>query len=273
ILNSLGLSDVYEMRINSREIIEQILKSQGITDTVSAFSIIDKFHKISKENFIMELNGRGVSDLEAENIYSIASKNIDANKIYDVIDDSSIRDKIDRIGETVDLIRDYENIKVKYDFSIVRGLSYYTGIVFEAYDKRGDFRAILGGGRYNDLAHLFSGQDIPAVGFGMGDAVISLLLKRENVDTGEKKKKYYICTLSKQNESYAIKVANKLRSFENIVSMDISFKSISSQLKYAGNYGFDYAVIIGNDEEKGGTVTLKDLLSGEQKNVPLSEMK
>ncbi len=273
ILNSIGLSNVYEIRINNRELIEYILKSYGINNVLSVFNVIDKFHKISRESFITELQGRGISDEACEEIYTLASKNIDAGKIRSVIGVPGSEEQIDRIEKTVGMIRDYENINVKYDFSIVRGLSYYTGIVFEAYDARGEFRAILGGGRYNELARLFSGQDIPAVGFGMGDAVISLLLKRENVNIKEKMKKYYVCTLPGTNKSYAIRVANTLRNGENIVSMDISSKNISYQLKYAGNYGFDYAVIIGNEEEKNSTVTFKDLLSGNQKTLPFSDIK
>ena len=149
---------------------------------------------------------------------------------------------------------------------MVRGLSYYTGIVFEAFDIKGELRAILGGGRYNSLSKLFTEEEIPAIGFALGDAVIELLLKRQNLWIKRNlKESYYICNLSTSDDKYIIKIASIIRNINKIAIVDMTHRKISSQMKSASSC--NYAIIIGDREIEENTVTIKNMETSEQNNV------
>lgn len=274
ILDSLGLGGEYEIRISNREITEKILKGIGIKDTRRAFAVIDRFRKVTKEEFLKDIGSAGASENNAEKLLAFLSEQFEIEELKDrlgnlvqgIIWDG---DAIERIIYTGRLIKTYTPSAVKYDLSIVRGLSYYTGIVFEAFDIKGEFRSILGGGRYNNLAGLLSDQDIPAVGFGMGDAVIELLLKRVGKWVPEPVgDSYYIASLLKERKEYAMVVANSVRKYRRAVA-DISGRGLSAQMKAAASSGCSHAVIIGEKERSGEEVTVRDMETGEQQTVSL----
>lgn len=277
ILDELSLSGTYELRINNRMVMEIILKEIEVENPWPIFSIIDRFRKITKEEFYRDLSEEGISGTRSDLIYNLVSQVIPFNelpaKVRSVVKNyENVRELIERLIYTEKLIKTYTESEVKFDFSIIRGLSYYTGIVFEVFDIEGELRAILGGGRYNNLAGLMSEQDIPAVGFGMGDVVIEILLKREGKwEEIEKPKKYYICSTSREERPYAFEVANRLRSININAITDISNRNLSSQLKAASSEKTNYAIIIGNREAERSEITLKDLSSGEQSTLTLDE--
>jgi histidyl-tRNA synthetase len=160
-----------------------------------------------------------------------------------------------------------------YDPNIVRGLDYYTGIVFEARDVAGDFRAILGGGRYDSLVADVGGEPIPATGFAMGDMVISLLMEKAGVkpEIRSKPSQVLVPTFDDSTMSEALKLAAELRAAGLRTEWYPTAARLSVQLKYADRNGIPTAAIIGPDEIASGTITLKDMRSGEQKTVPRSE--
>ena len=144
----------------------------------AAFGVIDRFRKIGRDEFFSEMSETGIDNEHTDLLYSMISRTVEPGKIRDVTGgfaSPSVDSEISRLQYIGDLVSRMILSPVKVDLSIVRGLAYYTGVVFEAYDVMGKHRAILGGGRYDRLAALMSDQDIPAVGFGMGDAVIELL--------------------------------------------------------------------------------------------------
>lgn len=274
ILDSLGLSGEYEIRISSREITEKILSDMGINDIKKAFSIIDRFRKVSRDEFLKEIMGTGASEKDARRLLEFLSVPFDIGELGEKLRslDKSLVDDVDaveRLIYTGRLVKTYTSSNVKYDLSIVRGLSYYTGIVFEAFDIKGEFRSILGGGRYNNLASLLSDQDIPAVGFGMGDAVIELLLKRVGKWVPDSSgTSYYIASLLKKGNEYTMQVANSVRKYR-MATVDISGRGLSAQMKAAAASGCSRTVIIGEKEQNEKAVTVRDMKSGEQKTMSL----
>ncbi|KAA8922324.1 histidine--tRNA ligase [Thermoplasma sp.] len=270
ILDALGLSNVYEIRINSRKIMEEIIGGITSSDPFSIFSIIDRYHKISRDDFTDQLRSAGVGEDGVSMIVDLCSGTLGIDEIEKITGRGS--DEITRMGLVKDLLGSYGVRNVRYDFSIVRGLSYYTGIVFEAYDRSGQFRAILGGGRYDNLASLMSGDSVPAVGFGMGDAVISLLLRRENVQIPRQRKSVYMCRVGKVNSGTLNEYSRKLRDVGIDVTVEIMERGLSSQLKYASAINADYALIFGERDLEKGNVTLRDMRTGEQETVSLDSI-
>lgn len=157
---------------------------------------------------------------------------------------------------------------------IVRGLLYYTGTVFEAWDEDGEFRAILGGGRYDNLVGDVGGEPLPGVGFAMGDAVVTLVLEKfgrlpENVDRSPAP---VLVTVFDENSLPAsLALAAELRRAEVKVAVYPEPARLGKQFKYADRLGMLVATVLGPEELKAGQVAVKDLRSGEQQTVAREE--
>ncbi len=270
ILDTLGLSGVYEININDRSVMEYILKDLDVSDINTAFSIIDKYRKIDKNSFFKLFKEIDVGEKSIDKITYLLSEKINIKNLEKKLRKTlnnydGIEDRINRIKRTFEIINYYTDSNINYDFSVVRGLSYYTGIVFEAFDIQGELRAILGGGRYNNLSTLFSDEEIPAVGFAIGDAVIELLLKRNNLWLNNSlKTSYYICSTT-NNYDYPVKIANDIRNKNKIALVDITNRKLSAQVKSASLY--NYAIVIGDNEIKDNSITIKNMNNSEQKTI------
>jgi len=164
---------------------------------------------------------------------------------------------------------------VAYDPQIVRGLDYYTGTVFEAWDNDGEFRAILGGGRYDDLVADVGGDPLPAVGFAMGDLVISLALRKFDVlpaNLSASPARVLVTIFDKTTVPAAFKIAAQLRAAEVKTAIYPETAKLSKQFKYGDRMGMALAVVLGPDEISNKMVAIKDLRSGEQKTVAQDEL-
>ena len=278
ILDKLELSGSFSVRVNDRKLMEGILRNLGVSDILPVFSVIDKFRKISREEFQEQLLQAGVNEGAAEKIVLLMETTAGGNQLLERVKGitetgSDLLERIERVSTTLDLVAQYTGSDVHIDFSVVRGLSYYTGIVFEVFDRKGEFRSILGGGRYDNLSGLMSDQNVPAVGFGMGDVVLELLLKREGKwETSVMPGSYYVCVATPEARKQALSVSTAIRGAGLISSTDISRRSLSAQLKSAVTLGYRFAVIIGRKELDSGTVTLRDLSSGSQEEVRAGEI-
>jgi histidyl-tRNA synthetase len=165
----------------------------------------------------------------------------------------------------------YEDIV--YDPSTVRGLSYYTGIVFEGFDVDGKFRSIFGGGRYDNLSQLFEGQEIPAIGFGMGDAVLENLLKEKNLwKVDNEHSSYFLVGMGREGKIKAANLLYQLRRSGKTAVMENSERNISNSLKHASSMNFTHAIIIGEKELAERSLTIKNLINGEQKKIGENEL-
>lgn len=278
ILDNLGLSSSYSIRVNDRKLMEGILRSMGVSDIIAAFSVIDKFRKIPENEFVEQLSKAGVSQEASSKVVSLMKVTSGGSELMGNIEriiepDSSLRNVAERVSTTMDLISAYTDSDVHIDFSVVRGISYYTGIVFEVFDSKGEYRSILGGGRYNNLPGLMSDQEIPSVGFGMGDVVLELLLRREGKWAAlDMPGSFYVCVASADLRKHGLSISASIRKLGLISSSDISQRSLSAQLKNAVSLGYSFAVIIGPREVEAGTVTLRNLESGEQKILRASDL-
>lgn len=160
-----------------------------------------------------------------------------------------------------------------YDPRIVRGLDYYTGIVFEARDVAGELRAILGGGRYDNLVAEVGGDPVSATGFAMGDMVIGLLMEKTGVkpEIRSKPTQVLVPTFDSESMREALMLSTELRAAGLRAEWYPSATRLSAQLKYADRLGIPLAAIIGPDEIGSSSVTVKDLRRGEQETIPRSQ--
>jgi len=165
-----------------------------------------------------------------------------------------------------------------FSSSIVRGLDYYTGIVFEVFDTgKENIRSIFGGGRYDDLLSLFSEEKISGIGFGMGIFMLTLFLKTYNLIPEEAKNKDYtdtifIASINEDVASYAIELAQLVRGEDLPCLVDYKFKNIKNQLKKASELGIAIVLIVGTEEMAENKVTIKNMISEVQKTVDREEL-
>lgn len=159
---------------------------------------------------------------------------------------------------------------IDFDLSIVRGLAYYTGMVFELFDAKGEFRAICGGGRYDDLLSAIGGVDLPALGFGMGDVVLTELLRsRHLLPATTLATEYWVAADDDALLLEVMTVAGKLRAKAQSVEYSLKPQTLARQLKTASNAGVRSVVLLRRDEFAGGTVTIKTLADGAERDVAL----
>jgi histidyl-tRNA synthetase len=160
-----------------------------------------------------------------------------------------------------------------YDPGIVRGLAYYTGIVFEVHDAVGDLRAICGGGRYDNLLCDFGGPAIAATGMGMGDCVLEILLKGKGLldkQVPQPQIEYFVaCIGDISNEAW--RIIAKLRSLGHSANISYKLGSLSKQLKEASAQNANKCIIIGEEELKENKITIKDMTTSEQKLIDRDE--
>lgn len=278
VMRNLGLEESYQIKLNDRRLLESIVKSYGVDQTEKVMKIIDDKEKMSEQEFTEELTDLGLDKsvaVKVEDLTSISGK-ID-EKISDIEEkipkDKQAREAFERLKELEEYLEAYEiQDRCRIDLSIVRGLDYYTGLVFEGFDTRGDYRAIFGGGRYNNYLGLFGDQNLPAIGFGMGDAVLEELMKELDEWPDEKiSTEVYILNTDEGNSREALKIAKRLRENRVETEINLSGRSFSNQLGYADNINAEKVVIIG-DETSENEVEVKSMEDGEEKVVRKDEI-
>jgi len=162
---------------------------------------------------------------------------------------------------------------IDFDLSIVRGLAYYTGKVFELFDAKGEFRAICGGGRYDDLLSSIGGVELPALGFGMGDVVLSELLRSRNLmPAPELATEYWVAADDEALLPDVMTVAGRLRAKSRSVEYALKSQTLARQLKTASSAGVRYVILLRRDEYPSGMVTLKTLADGAERNVTVDAL-
>ncbi len=162
---------------------------------------------------------------------------------------------------------------IAVDLSVVRGLAYYTGFVFEAFDRKGDLRALAGGGRYNDLVKKLGGPDLPAVGFAIGDVTTTLLLEQRGLMPKFVEAPDVYCVIVGEPErAAAFADIYALRAAGHRVEYPMKELAFGKQFKVAAESGAKLALIYGGDELARGVVKLRDLGDRTERDVPRAEV-
>ncbi|CAM8931043.1 unnamed protein product [Rhodiola kirilowii] len=260
-------------KISSRKVLQEVLKSYSIPDNLfgKVCIIIDKIEKIPRDEIKKELGNVGISDQAIEELLQVLSiKSLD--KLEEVL--GSAGEAIADLKLLFSLAEKFGYSDwIQFDASVVRGLAYYTGIVFEGFDKQGKLRAICGGGRYDRLLSTFGGDDIPACGFGFGDAVIVELLKEKGlIPELNPEVTNIVCALDHTLQGAASSVATILRGKGQTVDLVLENKPLKWVFKRAARINAQRLILVGSSEWQKGMVKVKNLSSGEQSEVKLDEL-
>ena len=189
--------------------------------------------------------------------------NVGAPMMIDYLCDEC-KEHFENVKETLSSL----NVNFEIDSSIVRGLDYYTKTVFEFVDEKSGL-TVLGGGRYDGLVEEFGGQPTPAVGFASGVERLMEMYKENNPDSKEKSPELYILSLGKEENKMALKLAEELRQENYIVEKDVFERSFKAQMKYADKINAKNLIVIGENELTSGKAKLKNMASGEEKEISL----
>ena len=165
--------------------------------------------------------------------------------------------------EEVKKYLDMLNINYKVNYNIVRGLDYYTRTVFEIVNEEG--LALCGGGRYDDLINQLGGEQVPAIGFGMGIERLILELNNQNVSLAEMDRlDLFIVVINDEFKPEALRLCNELRKLNVKCDVDYLSRSLKSQMKYANKINAKNIIVIGEDEVKEHYLEIKDMVTGEK---------
>ena len=266
----------FSARVSDRRLLTALLLVIGVQEENlgATFGVIDKIERLpaeKAEHLLVE--EAGLDKAEIEVLKSLLSSTGIDDVAREFGDDARVAEELHRFRQYTDMLEamglgDF----VELDLRIVRGLAYYTGIVFELFDRKGDLRAICGGGRYDRLLELVGGDPQPAVGFGMGDVVLGELLKEMNlVPEYERALDYFLVAVTGEEYPAALRLAHQLRDQGHSVAYGLKQQGVAKQMKVAAREGANIVLIIGPDELANGTVLVRDMTSGEQREVQRQE--
>jgi len=258
--------------INDRRILNSILSQISVPQEMHSevLVIMDKRDKISIEALSKLLQDIGMSTTQVDqlNEYLLKSDLIELKK--DLNDTQGI-DELQNLMEMMEKagFSDY----LQFDISIVRGLSYYTGAVFEVNSPAKQHRAICGGGRYDSLLSTYGGEIVPAVGFGFGDVVVLDVLKDlERFPELPRKLDYTIIPFAREQVGTALNIAAILRQQGSTVDCNFSMKKMKKTLQQAGESGAAKAILLFPDELSENKVVIRDLRLHEQNPIKITDL-
>ncbi|PYP48387.1 MAG: histidine--tRNA ligase [Gemmatimonadetes bacterium] len=277
IMRAFGLrpADV-QARVSDRRVLRTLLVGKGVTEAQlpTAFEAIDKSERVPKEAFAEILAKAGIGKRETDAVLEIASlRGLDAvlTALGKVKGGEEAGEPLRQAVGALEAMGLGDFVAV--DLTIVRGLAYYTGIVFELFDRGKSLRAICGGGRYDGLLKALGGVDLPALGFGMGDVVLGELLKeRGPADQASRKLDAFLIAVSGDDAAPMLKLAHQLRDLGVAVEYGLRPSAIRKQLELAAARGAARAVIVGPDERAAGEVVVRDLKAGTEERVSIAKL-
>lgn len=262
----------FAVRVSSRALLSEFLDRQGVPADAKAgvYAALDKRAKIGEDAFRQLLDEQGAAGVAADLERFFRCRSLDdlaevfpaptPGEAAALSDLRALFDLLDAQG-----LADF----VVIDTSVVRGLAYYTGIVFEVFDKGVGLRALAGGGHYDDLMASLGGAAVPAVGFGMGDVVLAELLKERGLlPQGRPGVDYYLADLAAVPgglpHAGLLALAQRLRARGRTVSYALKGGKFKKQMEEANEAGAKRVLFFGSDRAPAGSYEVKDLTTGEQ---------
>jgi histidyl-tRNA synthetase len=281
ITRKLGLTDTdFEIRIHNRKVMNYIGRDIFGLDEVKANALlkaIDRKNKMPKEVFVTAISEvLGDETKTAKLLTILNSKNFE-EFTSNLPQTTEEHEGISEIKAVLAGLEELGITNAVFDQTLTRGSDYYTGIVFEIFDKNPENRrSVAGGGRYDDLLDLFGGDKVSAVGFGMGDVIASDLMDTYgSLPPASTPADIMIIVVGEQNTNYALAIAKKLREQTVLginsprISVDISGRKIGDQIKAADKRGVPHIIVIGDEETKNGILKIKTLVSGVETSLSL----
>jgi len=271
-LTRLGLENIV-IDICDRELIESYVRSVFKSDSSDVISdilrAVDKIQKKRKQDIINEYKEKGYSVPELEKVLNFSEIKGLPEEIEKKVDVSQLKNW-DMILKLFDTLKNRGVNNVRINFGIVRGLDYYSGIVFEVFERNFDVGALVGGGRYDTLTKAFGRNDLGATGAAGGVERIVLLLEKQQVDTQTKKERISVVFVNDDMKKTAISIASQLRLKELPTDVDLSGKSLKKQMEIASSS--KYVIIVAPKEYADNSVIIRNMRDGSEKQVKIDDM-
>jgi histidyl-tRNA synthetase len=293
VLSRLGFKD-FCVRINHRKVLTGILGIAGVSldKHEAALIALDKLDKIGSDGVKKEFAARGVTEVAGDRLLSFFSALTELEHAARLVTEENAQQAFNKavLGRIVEFVKDNElgaqgvdelqsildfcdamgiAQRVKIDPSLARGLSYYTGAIMEINVK--DLAGSLGGGgRYDNLVGMFLGQDIPACGFSLGlERILVVMNERNMFPAGLESSPadVMVAIWNKDSVAESIKLARELRAAGLKIDLYPEADKLGKQFKYASSVGVPFVAVIGEEEQAKGVVAVKDMKSGEQREV------
>ena len=270
---SIGLTKKeFNVFINDRRILNAILTQINVPEALhsTVLVILDKRDKISSETLVAMLEDTGMSAKQVGQLNEFLS-NTDLKDLEGNLSDTTGVEQLHSLMDMMDTAGCSGYLK--FDISIVRGLSYYTGAVFEVNSPEKKHRAICGGGRYDSLLSAFGGETVPAVGFGFGDVVVLDVLKEiRRFPELPRKLDYTIIPFANEQVGIALKIAAELRMRGSVVDCNFSMRKMKKTMRQANESGAAKAILLFPEELAEDKVVIRDMILHEQKPVKIADL-
>ncbi len=274
IARAFGLTgkDCY-IRLSNRKLIESLLLRSGVkTASLKEISrLIDKYDKIGEKNFVLSLKDAGLTQAIIDAVLQLfrirSLDDIPASRL-----DEKGQEGLTELKQLMTYLSYFGVLPfVELDFSLMRGLDYYTSTVFELYDRNKEFRALAGGGRYENLVAALGGEKLPGVGYGMGDVVVELFLQqKQKLPSFKRDLDVFVIPLGEETLQEAIALCTALRQ-TSLVEMGMPNKKLAKQLGDIAKAGVPFCVIVGLEEVKNKQIRLKNLLTEQETLIPRAD--
>lgn len=275
-LRELGLDETNIVaRISDRRLVSAILGANGVSEDLhgKVFSVLDKADRETPEWLGGQLEMAGVGDEARARLLALPGLTLgEVQGVYEG------EERVMEAASTLSRVLSHLSASgfgpyVRFDASLVRGLAYYTGTVFEIWERTGRLRAVCGGGRYDDLLASLGGVDLPALGFGMGDVVLGELLKDLELapDAAVEIDDFVVCVSEDEREA-ALAVVAGLRRRGRRVTYDLRTRAVGRQFKTANRVGAARVIVVGPDEVSRGIAKTHDMASGDESEIALDEL-
>ena len=275
--------DKFTIRINNRKLLNGLFAELELTEkSTDIMRIIDKLEKIGKENVIKCLQDLDVPNEKIESIIKFIE--IDGNNDEKIkaleelqFSNETFIQGLNEIKDVVKYVRFFgvpeSNFKV--DLTIARGLDYYTGTVYETFlDDYREIGSVCSGGRYDNLAEFYTDRKLPGVGVSIGLTRLFYKLNELSIVKEEEQSisKVLVVSMDQKYQNRALEVADSLRKAGINTDVYLEDKKIKAKFKYADKLKIPYVAVIGESEAEHGTVSLKNMISGEQEELSVEEV-
>ncbi|MEC9476364.1 MAG: histidine--tRNA ligase [Planctomycetota bacterium] len=282
VMASLGIEQ-YRIRVNHRGVLSALCRLAGLESAgeVAFLRLLDKLDKIGVDAFrdqvgeIPVVDGDGVEKV----LEIVLAESGDSRQRLEMMrtalsGDAEAVDSITRMEQVLDLV-EASGIgeQCHIDPSIARGLSYYTGLVYETFlDSLPEYGSVMSGGRYDDLVGMFAGKELPGIGISLGiDRLFSALKELELLDDRSQPAEVMVCQFSAELVAASFEAAAALRAGGIATLLYPKDAKLKKQLQFAQRAGIPFVIVIGEDEQKAGTVQLRAMDEGTQQEITLAE--
>ena len=271
-LSNLRLRNIV-IDICDRELVEsyvhQVFKSSSPELVGDILRAVDKIQKKKKQEIMKEYGEKGYSSSDLEKILEFSQIKGTPEEIERKFDVKQLKNW-DKLCQLFISLRNRQVDNVKINFGIVRGLDYYSGIVFEAFDSNSDLGALVGGGRYDALTKAFGRSDLGATGVAGGVERIASSLEKQGIDIGTKTTQVWVAFVNDEMQKIALNVVSQLRQKGIRTETDLSGRPLKKQMEMASNSQF--VIIIAPKEYSSKSVVVRNMKDGTEKQVVLETL-